>query len=182
MSDIIYARKGSLTTQFTRFNWNNTKDKNGWEEISFEEYGALSKMGAATTAVKANLNAKKPEETEQTEAYQKLMFEAESLKESYKYVEALAAYERAQKVKNTRSVKTRITKLKKVIQAETGEKVEESVAELMLKEANELFKSAQFEQAKEMYESLKLLDATYSDVANEKIALCEKVNTKKDEG
>lgn len=124
---MIYVKKGLQKTAFTPMIWKNMgKNKNGWVAISEAEYkgkeatneppkDVKEAMAAANTDNGKEATNEPPKDVEAE--YKKLYEMGSGLAKDKKYEAALAKYEAAQKVKDTPTVKGRITKMKKAIEA-----------------------------------------------------------------
>lgn len=128
-SKFIYAKKGLQKTVFTPMIWENMgRNKNEWVAISEAEYKGEDVINETPKDVKEAMAAanadngkeatnEPPKEVDVDVEYDKLYKMGSGLAKDKKYEAALVKYEAAQKLKDTPTIKGRITSMKKLIEA-----------------------------------------------------------------
>lgn len=140
---MIHAQKGTMQTKFTAMVWKHMGvNKNGWQQISEEQYVGGAPSGAPTG---------KPSDVNTEAEYKKLYAQGKGFEQDTNLVEALARFESAAALKPSPSIKGKIAKLKQAIaelqigagRAELIAAAEIAEAEGDLASAIEAYESAQ---------------------------------------
>lgn len=156
MDNMIYAEKGTMKTAFTAMVWKNMgSNKNGWVQITKEQYEGSAPTGQPTS---------KPANVENEAKYRQLYEQGKGFEQDGKLADAKVKFEEALAIKSSPNLKGKINKLAKAIaEAAEAEKSKANRDEL-LSTAEAAMLEADFEGAIEAYEAAQELEAT-DDVA-----------------
>lgn len=109
MTTFIYAEKGTMKTKFSTMVWKHMgKNKNGWTGISKAQYEGKAPTGKSD---------EKPADLADETRYRQLYDQAKGFEADGKLAEAKGKYEEALTLKSSPTLKGKITKLGKAIEA-----------------------------------------------------------------
>lgn len=109
MTTYIYAENGTRKTRFTAMVWKHMgKNKNGWTEISKAQYEGKAPTGKSD---------EKPADLADETRYRQLYDQAKGFEADGKLAEAKGKYEEALALKSSPTLKGKITKMGKTIEA-----------------------------------------------------------------
>lgn len=161
MDNMIYAEKGTMKTVFSQMVWKNMgANKNGWKQISKEQYDGTAPTGSDAGG--------EPSALQDEQKYRTLYEQGKGFEQDGKYASALQRYQAAYDIKASPSLKGKINKMAKALE---DAKQDESRNEL-IETAKAALLENDFETAIEAYESAQEIRET-KDIA-EAIAEAQK--------
>jgi len=153
----IYAKKGTMTTKFTKTIWKNMgKNKNGWEQITFAQF-----TGAAPTGASSGKAAPKPTGLGVETNYKKFMEQAAALINDGELATALQRYQSAYDLKPSTSLKGKMNKLG----AQLEEQANAAARNELLANAESAFAEGDYDTALAGFEAAQEIEETKETTA-----------------